>query len=483
MRYIRHLFGLALAAAYFVCCRTWLAHVAYYAGEHSTFLYGAGYRQTALASGGVAGYIDSWLAAMMAHGVAGPALVAALCASVYYLADALIRALLRRPDAAALSVAASLATFIGSMGIDRSMTPAWAVPAALAAALAAAAVANRALRRGPVRDFALLRGKGQWLWCAAAAAWCAWGYFHILGSINLSERAMLLTERAARRGDYAEVIRRADSYLSQGHANMLRSMLRNVALAQKGELPLRLLDYPMPFGAEGLSFAWKSDSRQSEYGAIPYEAVGHINEAYRWESEALVVWGATPRRLEALARYNLAMGRPEAAKTFIKLLAKAPFRAADAAALMEMAESGGDGGLRYSLRGVSQEPAKWANVADITPELEAIVAADPENGIARQYLLCELLLRNKVSRFTQLLPALHPDGPLPRLYQEALMLSALVPGAEPAMESRIDSRVKEDFRNYLHMAETAHPAILKESFGNTYWYYLTHISPYGNTAK
>lgn len=483
MRYLRYLFGLVLMGAYYLCCRTWLAHVVYYAGEHSTFLYGDAYFKSAVAADGIAAYADSWLAAMMAHATAGPLILAALCASVFYLADALIRAVACRPDAAALSVAASLATFIACTGIDKPMTAAWAAPLALAAALAVAAIVNRAVRRGPVRGFALLRGKGPWLWCAAAAAWCAWGYFHILGSINLSERAMLLTERAARRGDYDETIRRADTYLSQGRTNMLMSMLRNLALAKKGELPDRLLDYPMPFGAEGLSFAWKSDSRQSEYGAMPYEAVGHINEAYRWESEALVVWGATPRRLEALARYNIAMGRPEAAKIFIGLLAKAPFKGQEAARLMRMAESGEPDGLRHSLKGVGQTPAKWANVADITPELEAIMAADPENDTARQYLLCELLLRNEVSRFARLLPLLHQQGPLPRLYQEALMLATLVPGAGLPMESLIDSSVKQDFRKYMRMSDTGHPAILKEQFGNTYWYYLTHISPYGNTAK
>lgn len=483
MRFLRYIIGIVLAIAYFVCSRTWLAHVIYYNGEHSTFLYGSSFRSSFIATEGVVAYINSWLGAMMAHPLAGPLLLAILCASVYYLADALIRAIFRRPDLLALSVGASILTFASASAIDSKLTAVWAVPTALAVILAIVAADNRLCRRKPVKPWTLLHGKADWIWTAAVVAWGAWGYLHILHSINLSERAMLLTERAARAHDYDEVIARADNYLSQGKTNMLMSLFRNLALAEKGILPDHLLDYPMPFGAEGLCFAWRSDSRQSEYGAPVYEAIGHVNEAQRWESEALVVWGATPRRLAALARYNIAMGRPDAARKFIRLLARAPFRSSEAAELMKIADSGRVEGLRNSLLNEGQNPARWANVADVTPELEAICAIDSTNTVARQYLLCELLLRNNVSRFIELLPVIGPEGPLPRLYQEALMLTSLRPGVEPPMINRISDRVKADFRRYISSSSKGNPTALRGEFGNTYWYYLNHISPYGNAAR
>lgn len=483
MRILQYFTGLILAGAYYITSRSWLAHIIYYNGEHSTFRYGEAFRDEFVATHGTTAYIDSWLGAMMASDTIGPLLVALLCAAVYYLADALIRAVTRRPDMLALPVGASIATFASWGAIDRPLTPLWAVPLALAALLAVALTVNRLCRRGPVRPIARLRGKDDWIWTIAVIAWGVWGYFHILGGINISERAMLLTERAARRGNYDEVLTRTDNYLGQGHTNMLMSLLRNLALAQKGELPDHLLDYPMPFGAEGLSFAWKSDSRQSEYGAPVYEAVGHINEAHRWESEALVVWGATPRRLAALARYNIAMGRPDVARKYIRLLTRAPFRRAEAEELSRAADEGRVEGLDYALAGEGQRPSRWANVSDITPELEAICAADSTNAIARQYLLCELLLRNNVSRFAELLPLYMPEGELPVLYQEALMLTGLKPGSEPVMVERISSRVKDNFFRYTGAAGHGNAASLAPSFGTTYWYYLNFLSPYGHTAR
>lgn len=472
-----------MGAAYFVCCRSWLNHIVYYNGEHSTFLYGEAFRDEYVAANGLAAYVDSWLSAMMASDTIGPLILALLCAAVYWLADALIRAVTRRPDVLGLSVGASILTFMSTAGIDRPLTPAWAVPLCLAAALIIAAIINRLTRRGPVKPYALLRGKDAWVWTIAVVAWGAFGYMKTLNGINLSERAMLLTERAAREGRYDEVITRADNYIGSGHTNMLMSLLRNHALAQKGVLADHLLDYPMPFGAEGLSFGWKSDSRQSEYGSLVYEAVGHINEAYRWESEALVVWGATPRRLSLLARYNIAMGRPDAARKYIRLLAKAPFRADEAAELMRVADDPEAAGVRYSLREVGQEPAKWANVSDITPELEAICAADPGNEVARQYLLCELLLRNKVTRFAELLPVYGPKDRMPRLYLEALTLEALRPGADPATAEKVPDAMKARFRNYAMKAQRSPAAIMQAEYGDTYWFYLNYLSPYGKTAE
>lgn len=469
--------------AYFFASRSWLAHIVYYNGEHSTFLYGDAFRDSFIAREGVIAYINSWLGAMMTSDVVGPLLLALLCGSVYYLADALIRSITRRPDLLALSVGASILTFGSAAGIDKPLTWIWAVPLCLTILLGVAGVAGRLLHRTPVKPFNFLKGKADWIWIAAVTAWGAWGYIHTLNGINLSERAMVLTDKAVRAKRYDEVIARADNYLGQGKNNVLISMFRNLALAENGVLPDHLLDYPMPYGAEGLSFAWRSDSRQSEYGAIPYEAVGHINEAHRWESEALVVWGATPRRLAALARYNIEMGRTGAALKFIRLLERAPFRSEEAAALRRAAAGEQSTGLRNSLGCATPTPGIWANVSDLTPELEAICAAAPGNKVALQYLLCELLLRNNVSRFTEILESINPQGELPRLYQEALILASLKPGVEPPMIERVSDRVKADFNRYLSLSSKGNATALQAEFGHSYWFYLNHVSPYGKTAR
>lgn len=478
MRLIRLLFGLLLGTAYAAACHKWLDYVIYYSGSRSTFLYGDAYRDTAVHFDGWTGYIDQWLAAMMASPWIGIIILAALCASVYWLTDALIRALTRRPDYAAIAVAASIATFyVSATVIDRAPTAAWAVPLALAAAIAITAAANRLIGRKAVKP---LGRRARWIWLAAAIAWCAAGYYTILSGINRSERTMILTEKALREGRLDEVLQRADAYAAQGHSNKLMTIFRNYVLAQRGELPARLMEQPQPFGADGLAMPWNSDTREAEYGAIPYEAAGHINEALRWETEALVARGATPDRLARLARYNIALGRTEVARKYIRLLALAPFRRPEAHDLEREAADGIPDGLRYSLRDEGQTPARWANVTNFTAEMVPIVLADSANTVARQYMLCGLLLRNEVSAFGAFLRE-HPEpAPLPPLYEEALMLCALrdtsfMPMVSPATRNR--------FAQYAEAANSTPPDILNRRWGQTYWFYINFVSPYGHTAK
>ncbi|MCM1028997.1 MAG: DUF6057 family protein [Pseudoflavonifractor sp.] len=485
MKWIRLAAGLGLGVLYYIACQTWLAHIVFYRAEHSTFLFGRWYREQIVSAHGWAAYIDSWLSGLMANEMAGGAVMALLCMAVFFLFGWAWRALTRRPDTLGLSAAASVGVFIASMReADGSATAAWAAPAILAVIIIVAAIINRLAHRGSVKAWPWPGKRAQeMIEVGCIIAWAAAGYVVTLRGINVSERTMLLTERDYRAGNYASAIARADHYLSSGRTNKLMSLLRNLSLARQGELADHLLDYPLPMGAEALSFAWHSDSRESEYGALPYEAIGHINEAHRWESEALVVWGATPRRLEALARYNIAMGRPEVARKYLRHLANAPFKSALARKLSARADHPEASGLRHSLAGQGGEISHWANILDITPELEAICAADPTNDVARQYLLCELLLRNEVTRFAPLLPLYGPKGELPTLYQEALALLSLKPGADTTATAGISPAVSARFHEYMRRAAATPPDALAPTFGDTYWYYINNLSPYGHTAK
>jgi hypothetical protein len=98
-----------------------------------------------------------------------------------------------------------------------------------------------------------------------------------------------------------------------------------LALYHKGELIYHLFDYPPFLGVRSLYFPWNSDSRESEYGHIIYEHIGHINEAHHWEFEAMAVWGETAPHLLNLARYNIVNHRPKVAQRFINKLKQSLF--------------------------------------------------------------------------------------------------------------------------------------------------------------
>lgn len=482
MRIIRYIYALLLGAGCYAAYRTWLAHLLFYHGSHSVFRYGAAFREEFVAQHGWTAYVDSWLTAMMASPAIGAAIMALLLVATLLLADAAIRLTFRRPDVAALAVAGTLILFISSADINAAPTPLWLIPCVLAIYDISMAIINKLIKRGGVKEFAILRGKGGWVWLVAAIVWTAITFWYIpRKAINRSERIMLLTEAAARDGRDDEVVERADNYLTGNRSNKLMLFLRSLALARKGELPDRLLDRPQRYGTEGLAFPWRGDSRESDYGSMVYELTGHINEAHHWESEALVVWGPTPRRLEAIARYEIAMGRPAVARKYIRLLAQTPFGKSRAAELEALAENPNANvrELRYSL--ADEDKSRWVNVINLGAELRPIVAADPSNTIARDYLLCFLLLRNDVSEFVEEFNRHSWTGTVPRIYREALLLASLRDNSEPS--PLVDEATRKRFERYAELAEKGSKGALASQMGNTYWYYVNYLSPYGNKVR
>ena len=152
-------------------------------------------------------------------------------------------------------------------------------------------------------------------------------------------------------------------------------------------------------GVKALYFPWNSDSRESEYGHFLYEDLGYINEAQRWEFEAMVVWGETAPHLLNLARYNVVNKRPEVARRFINLLKQSLFYRKEAEQLEAVLHTGKVPGLRAPLADVKESPARFANVLNIGPELQYLCEKDSTNRMAFEYLMCDLLLSNQVVRF------------------------------------------------------------------------------------
>ena len=245
-----------------------------------------------------------------------------------------------------------------------------------------------------------------------------------------------------------------------------------------------LFDYPQRLGVKGLYFPWNSDSRESEYGHFLYEDLGYINEAQRWEFEAMVVWGETAPHLLNLARYNIVNHRPQVALKFIRLLQQSLFYREEADKLEAVLYTGEVKGLRNALSGVETVPARFANVMNIGPELLFLCEQDPQNRMAFEYLMCDLLLSNQVVRFVEHLPLMERfDYPaMPAIFEEALLMYKLGIGEErfAATGFTVSPQTEQRFARYYELFQQKDNYRLRQEFGKTYWYYLNFISPYGN---
>jgi hypothetical protein len=303
-------------------------------------------------------------------------------------------------------------------------------------------------------------------------------------SYNVSEHIMVKAEQHARSGNWEKVLEYTGNYLGRGRSNQLISYFHNLALYHKGELPYRLFDHPQALGVESLYFPWNSDSRESEYGYMLYEKLGYINEAHRWEFEAMVVWGETAPHLMNLARYNLVNGRPLVAQRFINILKQSLFYRDEATKMEEGSDEIMPSLPHNSLKNVVDSPARFANVLNIGPELQHLLEKDPTNQMAFEYLMSQLLLSNHVERFAKSLRYIRNFSytALPATYEEALYIYQLGVSSEEFAEIgfTVSDETKRRFARYYELVQANETDKLNSEFGSSYWYYLNYISPYGN---
>lgn len=159
-------------------------------------------------------------------------------------------------------------------------------------------------------------------------------FYYFVNSYNMRERRILEAEIHLKAGEWEEVMESCRRYRGN---NQLVLYFYNLALYHTGRMPYDLFEIPQVMGSQSLFLPWKSDSRQSEYGHYLYEQLGYINEAHRWEFEAMVVFGETAPHLLNLSRYNIVNHRPKVAMKFIRKLKQSLFYRKQASVLEQQA--------------------------------------------------------------------------------------------------------------------------------------------------
>lgn len=304
-------------------------------------------------------------------------------------------------------------------------------------------------------------------------------YFFIF-SYNMRERLIIEAEIHLKAGQWEQVMDCCQRYRGQ---NQLILYFNNMALFHTGKMPYHLFDYPQTMGVQSLYLPWKSDSRQTEYGHYIYEQLGYINEAHRWAFEAMTVFGETAPNLINLIRYNIVNRRPKVAMRFIRKLKHSLFYREQAEELEKHLFSGELPGLQ-AIPYDNTEKVRFANILNIGPELSYLCDKDPINRMAFEYLMSDLLLSNQLVRFAENLKRIrafsYPE--LPGIYEEALYIYRLGVNEETFNKTgfRISPTTEERFKAYYSLYQKKDMQELRKLFGNTYWYYLNFLSPYGN---
>lgn len=299
-----------------------------------------------------------------------------------------------------------------------------------------------------------------------------------------TERMMINAERALKNEDWDKLYDITLQQAATGKKNHLMTYFRAMALYNKGMLLTNLFDFPQTFGANSLFFPWKSDRNQAEFGGYIYEQLGAINSANHWAFEALVGWGETAWHLTNLARYSIASGKTEQARKFIAPLKNTLFYRSTARRLEAEAKEGRVAGLRNSLADVKQEPARWDNVFNLGADLRYILLADPENQMAREYIVAYFLMANNLGAFYRNLCEFWPqpqNGYLPPIVEQGLCLVRMQIGAAQLAADgyRISPETERLFNAFLAEMPKEKMARFTPEMRRTYWYYVQKVSPYG----
>ena len=217
-------------------------------------------------------------------------------------------------------------------------------------------------------------------------------------SYRTRERLLVEAEQALRKKDWEKVIDCSNRFRGD---SQLMDYFRNMALYQTGRMSNDLLKYPQRYGIHSLFLPWVGDPRQSRYGHYVYEQLGYLNEAQRWASEALVVYGATAPTLLNLIRYNIANGRTDVAMRFIRRLKQSLFYRKQAEAYERLIQSGQPVPDLHVVPPSKSGRARFANVQDLGPELLFICEQDPTNRMAFEYLMIYSILSKNCTLFAE----------------------------------------------------------------------------------
>lgn len=252
----------------------------------------------------------------------------------------------------------------------------------------------------------------------------------------------------------------------------------NLANASEGKLPDGLMKYYQP-GPEGLFMPISANSSyiSSLYAA---EVWFHLGDMTMAEHATILGMIFSPnhrgsRMIQRLTEINLINGDNEAAMKYLRILSNTLFYKDWAKEHIPGKESPAVAKWLKEKRAlIPQSDTVRTSTMDIARSLRLLLAANPDNRMARDYLLCYHLLLKDIPSFLEDYVA--PDGQAPcRLYAEALMIDLVRRQAtgDEIRQAIVNPAVVQDFKEYtrLHQQSKGNPQALVGKYGQTYWFY------------
>ena len=257
----------------------------------------------------------------------------------------------------------------------------------------------------------------------------------------------------------------------------------NLLHARQMQLPDKLTDYYQP-ASQGLFLPVAPTST--------YLTIYAANEVWFTLGDMTMAEHATilgmifsprhtgARAIKRLAEINLINGDEAAAMKYLRLLQKTM-------CYRQWAERRIPGRQTSEIRQWLEQKQQLLPVTDtlrfssnIPLSLRHLLRSNPDNGMARDYLLCFDLLNKDIGAFAQDYREFAAGGIPSRLYAEGLLIYLAGSNApiEEVKKYRIPPQVLDEFNEYskLYEANGGNGTTLQAEYGKTYWFYFHYAT-------
>lgn len=292
-------------------------------------------------------------------------------------------------------------------------------------------------------------------------------YGKLIGKPDLEYEKLVAADVETFKENWDKVIKISDSDLLYNEA----CYLYNLAYAMKGQLSEKLLHHPQNY-ASGL-FCFVTDQVSPFSNGMAGEVWYHLGNMTLADQSAMVALQSSPKHtgarfIKRLAMINLITGQYGAAQKYLSMLSKTLFYHNWA---KKMLPENQDEQTKEYIEGLRQNLIKDDVVSrsnDYKLLLGKLLKSNPENKMAREYLLCyELLSCDLISFMNDYVPEAHN----PALYQEATMIWINIQHSEGKLNQvdtdkfGIDADTIERLQRFYRYPE---------KYKDTYWYYYTY---------
>lgn len=272
---------------------------------------------------------------------------------------------------------------------------------------------------------------------------------------------------------------KVDDLTRGSRTSELYAYYHNLAMAMKGCLADSLMYYYQPF-ERGLFLPVGEKSGQLRIAASS-EVWFRLGEMTMAEHSAMLAQIFSPHHfgvpyLKRLAEINMVNGQEEAARKYLRLLSKEPGCGDWVYDRIPGQESKAVRENISVLRALAPDRDIVHSPSDYRGILKNLLASNPDNGLARQYLLCLDIIIKDLGHFIE---DYDPSRDRSRLYDEAVLIFLAQRGAltpQNVSHFGIPQETLQEFSDYNDMVNFNQGAMepMQKKYGKTYWFFYQY---------